>query len=673
MKSKLINPETKLFILNNFTSSKTTNKTKIIDRYYNYIQKAKTIIKKNKYFFSYLISYFLYFISLEKCYEGEDVCCVKGIWIRVKIVELMISCLILSYLLQLIIFKISSKLNLVHIFIVFLLFYLYSHSYYFHDHGYYNLIAYFLFLIIFLIIILISKGLFHLFKKNYYFFIIFCIITLCFYFSFLAINPVNCNDWAKGLNDTYIENDVNKYGCHIKIPKNCLYKILKYTQDFTRIKGIQCQNIKKNAKKKYLSLSKSQYLSEETKKIGLPLTNKDPVCFLDSVDDSAIMKYFLGNLIDVDNKNIINKNISEIIIDFSKNEFGEMIINVNYNETLSKERKKLENNSIPFSDNIMIIYLDSVSRANAIRQLKKTMNFFEKFISYKGGFHEKYPTENYHSFQFFKYHSFMEHTRGNYPRLFYGKERNNTILVRITKYLKENGYITSYSGDLCMRDNTRTLHNLTIDEVEDHQMLLCDPNKDDFNQFTIKCLYGKIHTEHLLEYTNQFWRKYKNNRKYSLILTNDAHEGSLESLKYLDNLIFNYLDSLYNDNLLKESSVFLLSDHGVGMPSIYYTTYFYRCEEQLPMLYIIINDRKNISFNEQYLNIYENQQAFITAYDIYNTIANLIFGNEYEYIRNQTIDNDTPKSPYGKSLFEKIDKKKRSSKNYLNMAQYVCI
>ena len=63
----------------------------------------------------------------------------------------------------------------------------------------------------------------------------------------------------------------------------------------------------------------------------------------------------------------------------------------------------------------MIIYLDSVSRANAIRQLKKTMNFFEKFISYKGGFHERYPTENFHTFQFFKYHSFKEHTRGNYP------------------------------------------------------------------------------------------------------------------------------------------------------------------------------------------------------------------------------------------------------------------
>ena len=349
-----------------------------------------------------------------------------------------------------------------------------------------------------------------------------------------------------------------------------------------------------------------------------------------------------------------------------------MIINVNYNETLSKERKKLENNTIPFSNNIMILYLDSVSRANAIRQLKKTIKFFEKFISYKGGFHEKYPTENFHSFQFFKYHSFIHHTRGNYPQLIYGNYRNNTKLVRITKYLKENGFITSYSGDCCMRDNIRTYHNLTFEEVDDHQMLLCDPNKENFNIHTIKCLYGKINTEILLEYTNKFWRKYKYNRKFSLIVTNDAHEGTLESLKYLDNLINNYLNSLFNDNLLKETSVFLLSDHGVGMPSIYYFADFYIYEVHLPMLFLLINDRKNISYNKQYLNIQENQQAFITGYDIYNTIGHLLYGNKYVDIQNKTIYNDTPKSPYGKSLFTKIDKKSRTSKKYINMANYIC-
>ena len=67
---------------------------------------------------------------------------------------------------------------------------------------------------------------------------------------------------------------------------------------------------------------------------------------------------------------------------------------------------------------------------------------------------------------------------------------------------------------------------------------------------------------------------------------------------------------------------------------------FYRYKEHLPMLFLIINDRKNISYNERYLNIYENQQAFITAYDIYNTVAHLIFGNKYEYIQNKTIMED---------------------------------
>ena len=670
MKLKLINVEKILLI--SLSSSKNINKKPRIKRYYKYIKKIAEIIKANKYLFYYLISYLFYFLSLGKCYEGVDVCCIKINWIIEKLVELLISCLILLYLLELIILKISSKYNLIHIFIVFLLFYIYSHGFYFYDHGYYNFIAYIFFLIIFLSIIFISKYLFHLYKNNYYSFIIICIIIFSFYLFFLIINPINCNEWAKGLNNTYIENDVNKYGCQITIPKKCLYKIFKYAQDITKINGKKCQNRKINAKKTYLSLSRSPYISKETKKIGLPLTNKDPNCLLDCVDDIAIKDYFLSHLIDMDNKYIINKNLSEIIIDFSKNEFGEMIINVNYNETLSKERKKLENNTIPFSNNIMILYLDSVSRANAIRQLKKTIKFFEKFISYKGGFHEKYPTENFHSFQFFKYHSFIHHTRGNYPQLIYGNYRNNTKLVRITKYLKENGFITSYSGDCCMRDNIRTYHNLTFEEVDDHQMLLCDPNKENFNIHTIKCLYGKINTEILLEYTNKFWRKYKYNRKFSLIVTNDAHEGTLESLKYLDNLINNYLNSLFNDNLLKETSVFLLSDHGVGMPSIYYFADFYIYEVHLPMLFLLINDRKNISYNKQYLNIQENQQAFITGYDIYNTIGHLLYGNKYVDIQNKTIYNDTPKSPYGKSLFTKIDKKSRTSKKYINMANYIC-
>jgi hypothetical protein len=293
---------------------------------------------------------------------------------------------------------------------------------------------------------------------------------------------------------------------------------------------------------------------------------------------------------------------------------------------------------------------------------------------YKGAFHEKNPNEKFHSFQFFKYHSFLYHTPFNYPILFYGRSRNNSIVL-ITKYLKETGYVTCYSGEICDKDNTRTLHNLTNEEVYDHQFILCDPNKDHFCINTIRCLYQKQTIEHLYEYSNQFWRKYKDNRKFLSIVTNEGHEGTLEVLKYVDNIIFTFLNKLFNDNLLKDSSIFLLSDHGVGMPSIYYPYDFYKLEEQLPMLYIIINDRKNISYEGQYKYIHENQQTFISSYDIYNTIGNLIFGDKYKNIKNKTEDNDTPKSQYGRSLFEKINQKIRTPLFYKNigvMVDYIC-
>ena len=78
--------------------------------------------------------------------------------------------------------------------------------------------------------------------------------------------------------------------------------------------------------------------------------------------------------------------------------------------------------------------------------------------------------------------------------------------------------------------------------------------------------------------------------------------------------------------------IFLLSDHGVGIQSIYYAFEFYTIENDLPMLYVIFNDRKNITHDKQYFYLRENQQTFITAFDIYNTINHLLYGDKYKNI-----------------------------------------
>ena len=580
-------------------------------------------------------------------------------------------------------YKILSKLNLFHLFIVFRYLYKYSHGLDFDDHGYFNFSG--LFIIVF--IILLSFMPFNIFiylnkrkklnKKNT-FFSIFGVFTVAYIIYILTKKAViNCYDWPKGLNNSYIYNDKSKYGCQIIFPKECPYKIGKYFQDLTKIKKIKCESIQNNGRENFLKNSKSSYLNETSIRIGFPLTNKDPMCFLDcSTNNYYIKQYFYQNLVDMDNKEILDTvykdKMPEIQVDFSNNSGGEMIINLNYNNTLSEERKIKETNSEPYSRNIMMIYIDSVSRANSMRQLKKTLKFFSNFISYKGDFNKKFPSENYHSFQFFKYHSFKYYTQANFPLIYYGRTREEKNFVLITKYLKENGYITCYVGDSCTKDNVRTLHNLTEEEAYDHQFLMCDPNVAHFNLNTIKCLYGKTISDHLFEYSKQFWRKYKNNRKFLNIVSNDGHEGTLEVLKYIDDKIYNFLNNLFNDNLLKESSIFLLSDHGTGMPSIYFLNKFYEIEFNLPMLYMIINDRKKYSYDSQYKNLYENQQNFITAYDIYNTIGNIIYGNKYIYIKNKTLEKDSPKSKEGKSLFTEINKNRHPGL-YSNMNYNSCI
>ena len=289
-------------------------------------------------------------------------------------------------------------------------------------------------------------------------------------------------------------------------------------------------------------------------------------------------------------------------------------------------------------------------------------------MPYKGYSNKLYPNEKYHSFQFLKFHSFRFHTRGN----FYGCDKRRNM-IRITKYLKINGYVTGFSNDLCGLDSCLLPHNMSQEEISDHEYIICDPNKKSINSMFKRCLYDKINIGHQLEYGIQFWRKYKNNRKFLLIVNNDAHEGTLEVIKYDDQHVYKFLHDLFNENLLKDSIVIIISDHGCPMPSLYYFNDFFKLDNALPMLYILCYDKKNLTYDEQYKYLSQNQQKLITAYDIYNTIGHLIYGDSYKKIKNKEKSRkDTPKSKFGKSLFTKINSKRVPS-DYKDMRRNVCI
>ena len=91
-----------------------TKKSKSIKRH------VKSFLFKYTASFVFIISYILYYLSLEKCFDGEELCGNNMKWIYKKLFELILSCELISLLIATIIFNYTSKFHLIHLIIIFL-------------------------------------------------------------------------------------------------------------------------------------------------------------------------------------------------------------------------------------------------------------------------------------------------------------------------------------------------------------------------------------------------------------------------------------------------------------------------------------------------------------------------------------------------------------------------
>ena len=175
---------------------------------------------------------------------------------------------------ELMIQKIISKFHLIHIIAMFSVFFVYSHGLDFDDHGFFNLL---------------------------------------------------------GISGLLIIGNINKFGCRIRKPKYCPYKLMKYFLDITEKAGIKCGN-SSNTKKKILKYSKSKYINDTTQIIGFPNSNDKIFWSNKSNLNKTISTILSENLIDMENNEILKtikkENLPEIVVDFSDNKDGKMIINL---------------------------------------------------------------------------------------------------------------------------------------------------------------------------------------------------------------------------------------------------------------------------------------------------------------------------------------------------------
>ena len=513
-------------------------------------------------------------------------------------------------------------------------------------------------------------------------------------------DKVKCKNWEYGLNNTKLNNDKTKYPCSMVIPNHsCYLNFLGPFFDFS--KSISCKNRKSDEKNKLKSVSTSNYINEETKRIGFPITTHRYNFNLNKQKSAHnLYKEIMKNLVNMDNKEQLKelgpKEKPEIVLDYNKNEFGEIEININYDEKLSKERKELEKNSTnPLYENIIFIFLDAISRSHFLRVFKKSSEFIGKFFKYEGINNEKDKNQKYHGFQFFKYHSLREFTLGNGMPMFYGKPYYWKKADSINGEIKDKGYVTCSVNGICDKEifyfDWQLNDTMERNFVEfDHEMfaLNCDPNIYDVeNPHSIglgessvfrRCLYGKENVEYLFEYGIKFLEAYKNNRKFLRFSIPNGHELSGQVSKYVDEPLYEFLNYIFVNDLLKNTTLIISADHGLNILVLYklFQSQDQEIEVHNPLLFFIISDKKGKNYEEQYENIYKNQQNFITTYDVYHSLKHIIYGNDIpitiENIEKEGKIFDSNTDFLGTSLFNYINQSERYCANYIDIYDCIC-
>ena len=543
------------------------------------------------------------------------------------------------------------------------------------DHGFYNGAGWIMFNIILIPLLLFCYRVYHLIKNKRYktLILIIAIILGCIIY-YDNLSGFSCDYWDLGLNNTRIENDKNKYACEILLPgkDKCYLKKMDGFFDFSKIFRPSCsaENLLDKEKQTFLnSLDDKFFGVSKLNHFGYPITTVPEKFLMTNVKELIEYQELINhNIIKMD---LYNKDnypdfpYPEVEVFFDENNHGRIKINITKNEKLSKERNEISKDKHSLFNNVLIVYIDAVSRNLFHRKMHKLAKFIEKYMPYNVNEKEK----SYTSFQFLKYNTLRDLTYPNIKSMFYGIPLEEDYGVNVMKYYKKQGYVTGHTGTSCGREIISVNNALSFGkyldyDVWDHEniALFCDPNF--FNsRYTLdkgvasylkRCLYGKYAFEYMIEYAKKFWNAYPENKKLFRSHFIEAHEGTMELISYLADPLFEFVKYFFENNLLNDTFIFVVSDHGnhiVG-PWTFLRSKDYVLESTLATLFFIIPNDKKIYQNGLYDIIHENQQVFITPYDIHDTMVHIAFGydkvdeNSYSKKGSSILSYMNPKERY---------------------------
>ena len=345
----------------------------------------------------------------------------------------------------------------------------------------------------------------------------------------------SCKGWKNGLGNHQLIND----GAHWNVPVPTLWElgIRNNWFDFVKFTS-QCNKQHQVFDKSILNDNIKN--REGLSLVGYPRTEWLPFDVL--ATQSLYRSTIRNQIIDMNDPNVSQdlKDNIEFTVDISNPQASILNLNLKPNITRAEEQRKLRNNIIKqekadgtynnrMDKNVLIIYLDNLSRAHFYRKMPKTAEFINQFVDNQDS--------DISAHQFFRYHSVFYNTLYSNDAMYYGQigPLSETSTGVFDSY-SNNGYITGFFKDACeSHSNSIKTENPTFHRW-DHMGggISWDKNydDDDFTSLSVftgknsairRWLYGKNMHEIQLDYLKQFWGAYPNNRKFFRTHFSEGH------------------------------------------------------------------------------------------------------------------------------------------------------
>ena len=284
------------------------------------------------------------------------------------------------------------------------------------------------------------------FKKRIILIILLTAISICSIILGLYFGRIrnSAKDWVNGLGGHKLTNDVDY--CTVNIPT---YSELHARRGFFDVNFFEPKCTDTKHAFKIDTLPDHLKSHNNIKLLGYP--RMENYTHEQREDNVIHMKTVRQGVIDMDDPTIpksIKDNI-EFTVDISNPDKSVLNIHLVKNHTRAASQKKLRDkiitndkhsNKTRIDKNVLILYIDNLSRNNFLRKLPKTSKWLEQFVDSE--------ENSLELFQYFRYNSVYDHTKYNNNAMYYGdigyvKNTSDNVFEMYSK----NGYVTGFFED----------------------------------------------------------------------------------------------------------------------------------------------------------------------------------------------------------------------------------